>query len=118
MLALVYVATQPQPDGQLFAVQIFDRLVLPVLLPLAALLFASSALGSEIEDRTLIYLTLQPVSRLAVVLGKWLAAVAISALLVEIALALMYLVAAQGTSRAPDGVGGNQGLMAFLAVGF
>jgi ABC-2 type transport system permease protein len=118
LLALVYVATQPQPDGHLFAVELFDRLVLPVLLPLAALLFASSALGSEIEDRTLIYLTLRPVSRLAVVLGKWLAAVAISTVLVEFALAVMYLVAAQGTSGAPDEVGSNQGLTTFLAAGF
>ena len=43
------------PDGKLFAMELFGNLVLPVLLPLTALLFAISALGSDIEDRTLIY---------------------------------------------------------------
>jgi ABC-2 type transport system permease protein len=117
LLALAYVASEPQPDGKLFAMQLFGNLVLPVLMPLTTLLFASSALGSEIEDRTLIYLTLRPVSRLAVAVGKWLAAAALSIALVEVALALMYLIAAQRTSGAPAEATADHGLAALLEAG-
>jgi len=47
------------------------------LLPLATLVLATAALGDEIEDRTLQYLTLKPVSRLQIVFEKLLAVVAV-----------------------------------------
>lgn len=47
------------------------------LLPLATLVLATAALGDEIEDRTLQYLALKPVSRLQIVFEKLLAVVAV-----------------------------------------
>ncbi|HEY7358410.1 MAG TPA: hypothetical protein VH590_18140, partial [Ktedonobacterales bacterium] len=63
LLALVYVASEGKNSGESFVIELFTQLVLPVLLPLTALIFATSALGGEVEDRTLLYLTLRPVSR-------------------------------------------------------
>lgn len=103
LLALAYDASESQPDGQRFAVQLFDTLVLPVLLPLTALTFATSALGSEVEDRTLLYLTLRPISRLSIVLGKLLAATAIIAGLTELSVLALYLVAGTHSAGAPPG---------------
>lgn len=40
------------------------------LLPIATLLLATGALGDEIDDRTLFYLTLKPLSRLRIVVEK------------------------------------------------
>src|SRR5690348_11876190 len=97
LLALAYAASEPNPDGKRFAVELFNQLILPALLPLTATLFGTSALGAEIEDRTLIYLMLRPVSRLGIVAGKLIATIVVSAVLVEIALAVMYLIAAQAT---------------------
>ncbi|HVC79962.1 MAG TPA: ABC transporter permease [Chloroflexota bacterium] len=91
LLALLYALTTTHPDGHQFVVQLFDNVILPVLLPLTALIFGTSALGSEIEDRTLVYLTLRPVSRLSIALAKWLAAAVLTVALVEGSLVLMNL---------------------------
>ena len=83
--------------------ELFGQLVLPILMPLTATLFATSALGSEIEDRTLIYLTFEadltpePGDRQIDRRGSWI----LLELLIEVALAAMYLIAAQRTSGAP-----------------
>jgi ABC-2 type transport system permease protein len=98
------------PEGLPFVVTLFDQLVLPILLPLTALLFATSALGDEVEDRTLVYLVLRPVSRLAVVVAKLAAAVLLTVLLVEISLGATYMVATSGATGA--------GLNAVLIAGF
>jgi ABC-2 type transport system permease protein len=94
LLALAEAAGASNEDPGRFTIDLFAQLVLPVLLPLTALIFATTALGSEIEDRTLVYLTLRPVSRLSVVLAKLLATVLITAILVEMSLAATYGIAA------------------------
>ncbi len=63
-----------------------------------------------VEDRALVYLTL----RLAVAAAKGLAAALVTLLLVEIALALMYLIVAQGVAEAGAGL---PGLGAILLAG-
>jgi len=44
--------------------------IAPTLLPITVLILATAALGHEVEDRTLPYLTLKPVSRLRIVVEK------------------------------------------------
>lgn len=56
---------------------LYLNLLAGTLLPLATLVLATAALGDEIEDRTLQYLTLKPVSRLQIVFEKLLAVVAV-----------------------------------------
>ncbi|HXT37403.1 MAG TPA: ABC transporter permease [Chloroflexota bacterium] len=133
LLALLYALTAAHPDGHRFVIQLFDNVILPVLLPLTALIFGTSALGSEIEDRTLIYLTLRPVSRLSIALAKWLAAALLTVVLVEASLVLMNLfgtlndsagtyvtaggaVKEQASVLAPILVAGLLGGMAYSAV--
>jgi ABC-2 type transport system permease protein len=102
LLALVYVASQGKNGGESFVIELFITLVLPILLPLTALIFATNALGGEVEDRTLLYLTLRPVSRLAVVVSKLLASALITTVMVEISLAATYLLGTQGTGSAQN----------------
>jgi ABC-2 type transport system permease protein len=102
LLALIYVASEGKSGGESFVIELFTSLVLPILLPLTALIFATSALGGEVEDRTLLYLTLRPVSRLAVIVSKLLASAFITTVLVEISLAATYLIGTQGTGSAQD----------------
>jgi ABC-2 type transport system permease protein len=133
LLALLYALTTKEPDGHKFVIQLFDNVMLPVLLPLTAMIFGTSALGSEIEDRTLIYLTLRPVSRLTIAFAKWLAVAALTALLIEASIVLMnllgtfndggepYMTAAGGLARqgsvlAPTLIGGLLGSAAYGAV--
>ncbi len=110
LLALVYVASEGNSGGEDFVINLFITLVLPILLPLTALIFATSALGSEIEDRTLVYLTLRPVSRMTVIVAKFLASALITTVLVEVSLAVTYLVGTQGS-------GDSQNLGAILLSG-
>lgn len=102
LLSIAYIASQKNPNGGSFVMTLFDQMTLPVLLPLTALIFATSALGGEIEDRTLLYLTLRPVSRLAVVVGKLIAATALTVALVEVSLAVTYLIAVRGLGDAQN----------------
>ena len=97
LLAVAYVGSEAHPNGPKFAVQLIDLLFLPVLLPLIALLLATTALGGEVEDGTLIYLTLRPVSRLGLVVAKLLAATLVAAVLIEISVAVTYVIAANGS---------------------
>ena len=98
LLSVAYLASEPHGDGTNFAASLFSQLMLPILLPLTALVFATSALGGEVEDRTLVYLTLKPISRLSVALAKALAATLIVLVLVEVALAAATLIATRGAS--------------------
>ncbi|TVR75753.1 MAG: hypothetical protein EA415_03000 [Sphaerobacteraceae bacterium] len=61
--------------------QSFIELTIPTLLPLIALILASSAIGNEISDRTLLYLVLKPRSRFRFINEKVLASVVIGSLI-------------------------------------
>jgi ABC-2 type transport system permease protein len=53
-------------DPASFTLDLFRQLVLPVLLPVVALTFSTSALGSELRDGTVTNLLLKPIPRPAV----------------------------------------------------
>ena len=55
-------------DGATAAV--VDRLVISTIVPLVALVFGTSALGSELDDGTAIYLLAKPIPRWQIVVGK------------------------------------------------
>lgn len=62
-----------------------------VLLPWLAMFLAVQAVHGDIEDRTFQFLFLRPVSRASLLLGKWLAAALLTALVMLSGLALLAL---------------------------
>lgn len=90
--------------------QFLDHLGVAVLLQFfslgLALYFGVSAVRDEIEDRTIVYLLVRPVSRWAVLGGKILAAALLVAMWLVVAAAVGHLVA---------WVGGEEGFSVFLA---
>jgi ABC-2 type transport system permease protein len=66
------------------------------LLPLATLVLATSALGDEIDDKTLHYLALKPVSRFRIVFEKWLAVMIITVPIIWIGIMATWLVLSWG----------------------
>jgi ABC-2 type transport system permease protein len=62
-------------DPATFTLELFRQLVLPVLLPVVALTFSTSTLGSELRDGTVTNLILKPIPRAALLGAKYLAAV-------------------------------------------
>jgi ABC-2 type transport system permease protein len=100
-LGLAYHAGEAHPDGVSFAIQLFMTLLLPILLPLTALILATTALGNEIEDGTLMYLAIRPISRLTLVAAKLLGVAFVTAVPIELAVLAMYALAVQGAHAGP-----------------
>ena len=68
--------------GRADAPEILDTLVVRTVLPLIALIIGTSAIGSEIEDGTLVYLLIKPIARWRIALAKMVVAVGLTGVLV------------------------------------
>lgn len=67
------------------------------VLPFCALYFGINGLQGDIEDRTSVYLFARPLSRPAMLLGKWLAAAAVASVLVVFGICILYAALAART---------------------
>lgn len=108
LLALAYHAGSSRTDAVSFALEVFVNLILPILLPLTALIFATTAMGNEIDDGTLIYLAIRPISRLSLVIAKLAGVALVTVIPIELASVLTYVLAVQGT--------GNNGVLLALVL--
>lgn len=96
LFALIYMLDSGDLTAREFFAGIFQEFIAPTLLPIATLILATNALGNEVEDRTMVYLVLKPISRGRIVIEKF-AAVAITAtLLLWEGTLLAYLLAMRG----------------------
>ncbi|MGC4189677.1 MAG: ABC transporter permease subunit [Thermomicrobiales bacterium] len=92
------------------------------LLPLATLVLSTSALGDEIEDKTLQYLTLKPVARLQIVLAKFVAILIVTVPIILAGLIATWAVASWGRfddmsdMLSPMLVGAVVGVLGFGAI--
>ena len=50
--------------------RVFDQLIIRTVLPLVALVFGTAAIGSELDDGTIVYLLTKPIRRSRIVLAK------------------------------------------------
>lgn len=72
---------------------LLSQLIVGTLLPLAALIFGTAAIGSEIEDGTAVYLLSKPIPRWQVVASKMLVAWVVTSALVLSATVVSVLIA-------------------------
>jgi ABC-2 type transport system permease protein len=83
LVAVIYRLSDPDASQSL---QVTQRLLsdfgVSVLLPLVAVIVGTSALGSELEDGTIVYLLARPVPRWRIAAVKWLVAWLVTSLLV------------------------------------
>lgn len=77
---------------------IYLPFVATTLMPLATLVLSTSALGDEIDDKTLHYLALKPVSRFRIAFEKWLAVFIVTVPVVWVGLVVTWLVIAWGNT--------------------
>jgi ABC-2 type transport system permease protein len=68
----------------------------PLVLPLVAILAASSVLGPEVDDGSIVYLLSKPVSRHAIAISKWLVAWSATLVVGSIGVFIAALVAGGG----------------------
>ena len=94
--AAIYVARPWDVTPNEFAIDLFRELIAPTLLPIVVLLPATAAFGNELEDGTLPYLLMKPVSRLRLVLGKYAAVLLVTVPALLAGLAVTTAITAQG----------------------
>jgi len=96
-LTITLQSTEKVVDGTEF----INGFGFTVVVPVAALMFASAVLGDTVDDRTLVYLWLSPVPRLQVAVAATLASITIALPLVFVPL----VIAAAATGAGPALVG-------------
>jgi ABC-2 type transport system permease protein len=96
LFAAIYVARPWDVTPNEFATDLFRELIAPTLLPIVVLLPATAAFGNELEDGTLPYLLMKPVSRLRLVLGKYAAVLLVTVPALLAGLVVTTAIVAQG----------------------
>lgn len=102
IFSVIYLIDDSGDTARIFLSDVFREFITPTILPLATLILATGALGDEVEDRTMVYLVLKPITRLRIVLEKYAAVVLSTVVLLWTGLLLTWLIA--GRSDALDGV--------------
>ena len=74
VVAFVFRLAGEESRALPFTAQLLANLGIAVLMPLVALLFGTGAIGSELEDRTAVYLLAKPIRRSNILLTKLLVA--------------------------------------------
>ena len=93
---LFQLADQPEDESLAFTGQLLGNFGLAVLLPVVAVIVGSAAIGSELDDGTIIYLLAKPIRRGLVALVKAVVAWVIVMLLVSPAILVAGVVARGG----------------------
>jgi ABC-2 type transport system permease protein len=70
LIALLVRASGRSSNLDAISAILVDRLVISTLVPLVALVFGTSALGSELDDGTAVYLLAKPIARWKIVVAK------------------------------------------------
>jgi ABC-2 type transport system permease protein len=78
ILVAIYLLGTRDVTGQELLSQTYFQLLAPTVVPLASLILAASAIGNEISDHTLPYLTLKPIGRWRIVLEKYFAVIVVT----------------------------------------
>lgn len=98
-LALVFLARGERDPAEWTARILLGQIVAGTLLPLAALVFGTAALGSEIEDGTAVYLLAKPVPRRSILAAKLFSAWAVTVGFVATAGIVGALISVQGADE-------------------
>jgi ABC-2 type transport system permease protein len=108
-LALIYSAGTYDDPLDWTANVLLDNIIVTVALPLTCLLVATSAMATEVEDGTVVYLLSKPVPRREIVFAKAAAAVLVTAAFLLPATALAPQISLEGSN--------DEGLVAGFLVG-
>ncbi len=96
LVALIYRLAGDGRDDLDFTAGLLNNLGLAALMPLVALLFGTSTIGSELEDGTAVFLLAKPISRWTILLTKLTVAIGCSILLTCVPLLIAGLIGAGG----------------------
>lgn len=96
--AIYAINPDVEEPGFFLGDEIYRAIFIATLLPITVLILATGALGNEVEDQTLPYLTLKPISRLRIVVDKFVATLLVATPLILLGLLISYLLVFRGES--------------------
>ena len=96
LVAVIYRLAGDGRDDLDFTSGLLNNLGLAALMPLVALLFGTSTIGSELEDGTAVFLLAKPISRWTVLLSKLVVAIGCSILITCVPILVAGLIGAGG----------------------
>lgn len=95
ILMIAKIIELTNPGARISAEEIFSKAMLIIyiqlLVPILALLFGSLVINEEIDNKTLIYLSISPIPKPAVISGKYIAYIFLSAIIVNAGLLLCFI---------------------------
>ena len=115
LAGLVSAIGDEEASNEDFTNILLDGMLIAAILPIVTMVLATAAFGNELEDRTLGYLVMKPLSRLRIVIPKMLAPVAVGAPLLIGSGVVATLLGASGLGTVLLVLDGD--LQAVLAVG-
>ncbi len=107
-VAIIYRLGEHLDQHDWTANVLLNGIVVTSILPLACLILGTSALGSEIEDGTAVYILAKPVPRREIIAAKFAASTLVAAAFVVPATVVSGLIALQGVS--------DQGIVTGFAI--
>lgn len=95
VLLVAKIIELTNPGARVSAEEIFSKAMLIIyiqlLVPILALLFGSLVINEEVDDKTLIYLTTSPIPKAAIIIGKYMAYIVLSAIIIGAGLLLCFI---------------------------
>ena len=116
---IVFFAARDADDfDESFINVLLDGMLVAGVLPIVTMSLSTAAFGNELEDRTLSYLVLKPISRWRIAMPKFLASIAISGPLLVASSVAAVLLGFEGSLRAALAVGAAvlAGVVAYAAI--
>jgi hypothetical protein len=113
----------PTPAGRYRGAELFElvgyRAAFTALLPFVTLFLAAQAVTGDIDDRTSVYLFTRPISRVSLLVGKWLAVTVLAGLFITLGLSSLFGVIGLGPREWQDGsTPAAANYLAMLAAGW
>lgn len=119
-LAVIFRISDPRDQQDWTANFLMDGTVVTIVLPLASLILSTAAIGSEIENGTVLYLLTKPISRLEIVGAKFAAAAMLLVIFIVPATATAGFIAIQGAPESGVVIGFTlavaAGALAYVAL--
>ncbi len=124
LVALLVRASGRATNLDTVTATVVDRLVISTLVPLVALVFGTSALGSELDDGTAVYLLAKPIARWRIVVAKVVVAAGLAVVVTAPAAFASAALLGSGSTWLPHALGYAAGtaiaaslyVMVFLAL--
>jgi ABC-2 type transport system permease protein len=114
---IYWIDSGDNPPAYFLSENIYRPLVIATLLPIMVLILATGALGNEIEDATLPYLTLKPIGRLRIVFEKLLATLVVCIPIILAGIFATYLIVFRGDAGKSESLSFLWALLASAIAG-